>query len=75
VLRWLSAGTAAMNMLAIPAIALVSSMLVLGERLEIIEWTGIACIAGGIIVLSLFAWRASRRGAIDATQVPAIESG
>jgi len=75
VLRWLSAGTAAMNMLAIPAIALVSSMLVLGERLDAVEWTGITCIAGGIIVLSLFAWRAARRGAADSTQVPAIESG
>ena len=75
VLRVLPAGTAALNMLAIPAIALVSSMLVLGERLSGNDWLGIACIAGGLLTISLLAWRAARRSASDVTSVPMIESG
>ncbi len=75
VLRILPAGTAALNMLAIPAIALVSSMLVLGERLAANDWIGIACIAGGLLMISLLAYRAARRSASDATPVPMIESG
>jgi drug/metabolite transporter (DMT)-like permease len=75
VLRVLPAGTAALNMLAIPAIALVSSMLVLGERLSVNDWLGIACIAGGLLTISLLAWRAARRSASDVTSVPVIESG
>ena len=47
VLRFLPAGTAALNMLAIPAIALVSSMMIFDERLNATEWTGIALIASG----------------------------
>ncbi len=42
VLRWLTAGAASLNMLAIPVIALVSSMLFFGERLTPLEWSGIA---------------------------------
>lgn len=62
VLRFLSAGTASPNMLAIPVIALLSSMAVFDERLSESEWTGIACIGAGLFVISFRAWLATRRG-------------
>ncbi len=62
VLRFLPAGTASLNMFAIPVIALTSSMIVFGERLTGSEWLGIACIAAGLVIISVNAWRASRRG-------------
>ncbi|MBK9114550.1 MAG: DMT family transporter [Betaproteobacteria bacterium] len=62
ILRFLPAGTASLNMFAIPVIALVSSMLVFGERLTENEWIGIALIGAGLAIVSLHAWRASRRG-------------
>jgi drug/metabolite transporter (DMT)-like permease len=62
VLRFLPAGTASLNMFAIPVIALVSSMLVFGERLTASEWSGIACIGAGLAIISFNAWRAARRG-------------
>ena len=55
VLRRLSAGTASLNALAIPVIALVGSMLQFGERLSSVEWVGIAFIAAGLAVVT---WRA-----------------
>jgi drug/metabolite transporter (DMT)-like permease len=75
VLRWLPAGTAALNMLAIPAIALVSSMMIFDERLNATEWTGIAFIASGLVIISLLAWMHARRGKGDSPQTPVIESG
>jgi drug/metabolite transporter (DMT)-like permease len=75
VLRWLPAGTAALNMLAIPAIALVSSMMMFDERLNPTEWTGIAFIASGLVIISLLAWMRARRGEDDSPQTPVIESG
>ncbi len=62
VLRYLPASTASLNMLAIPVIALISSMLIFGERLAGNEWLGIGCIAAGLAMVSLRAWMASRRG-------------
>jgi drug/metabolite transporter (DMT)-like permease len=62
VLRFLPAGTASLNMFAIPVIALVSSMLVFGERLTAAEWTGVACIAAGLALIARTAWRDSRAG-------------
>jgi len=62
VLRFLSAGTASLNMLAIPVIALLSSMAVFDEKLTRSEWTGIACIGAGLGVISVRAWLATRRG-------------
>ncbi len=62
VLRFLPAGTASLNMFAIPVIALVSSMLVFDERLTVNEWTGIACIGAGLAIVSFNAWRTSRQG-------------
>ena len=75
VLRWLPAGTAALNMLAIPAIALVSSTIIFDERLNAIEWTGIGFIASGLAIISLLAWMRARRGNDESTQTPVIESG
>jgi drug/metabolite transporter (DMT)-like permease len=65
VLRFLPAGTASLNMFAIPVIALVSSMLVFGERLTANEWIGIACIGAGLAIIGFTAWldaRAGKRG-------------
>lgn len=62
VLRFLPAGTASLNMFAIPVIALVSSMLIFDERLTSNEWAGIACIGAGLAIISANAWRANRRG-------------
>ncbi len=60
VLRFLPAGTASLNMFAVPVIALVSSMLVFGERLTVSEWSGIACIGVGLTIVSVNAWRTRR---------------
>ncbi len=60
ILRFLPAGTASLNMFAIPVIALVSSMLVFGERLTPTEWLGIASIGAGLAIISMNALRARR---------------
>ncbi|MEP6943644.1 MAG: DMT family transporter [Betaproteobacteria bacterium] len=75
VLGVLPAGTASLNMFAIPVIAIVSSMLVFDERISATEWTGIACIGVGLAILSLRAWMETKRGHDEAVQAPAIESG
>jgi drug/metabolite transporter (DMT)-like permease len=59
ILAWLPTGTAALNMLVIPVIALVSSMLVFGERLDPLEWAGIAAIGVGLAIISIRAVRAA----------------
>jgi drug/metabolite transporter (DMT)-like permease len=71
----LPAGTASLNMFAIPVIALISSMLVFGERLTAAEWLGIASIGAGLVIVSLRAWIASRRGEGEVVEAPAIEGG
>jgi drug/metabolite transporter (DMT)-like permease len=72
VLRWLPAGTASLNMFAVPVIALVSSMAIFGERVSVSEWWGIACIGAGLVMISVAALRASRRGSdIAPVAVPA----
>jgi drug/metabolite transporter (DMT)-like permease len=71
VLRWLPAGTASLNMFAVPVIALLSSMAVFGERLATNEWAGIALIAAGLGLIIAQALLAGRRGApLPATPVP-----
>jgi drug/metabolite transporter (DMT)-like permease len=60
ILRYLPAGTASLNMFAIPVIALISSMLVYDEHLTAIEWLGIGCIGAGLVLISLQALRGSR---------------
>ena len=60
VLRFLPAGTASLNMLAIPVIALLSSMLIFGERLDgRASGSASRCIGAGLVIISLHAWRAS----------------
>ncbi len=61
-LRFLPAGTASLNMFAIPVIALLSSMAVFGERLTPTEWTGIGCIGAGLVIVTARAVRAARGG-------------
>jgi drug/metabolite transporter (DMT)-like permease len=75
VLRWLPAGTASLNMFAIPVIALLSSMAIFGERLTRSEWIGIACIGLGLAIISVDAWRASRRGASVVTEPTPLDGG
>jgi len=75
VLRFLPAGTASLNMLAIPVIALLASMLVFGERLAPGEWLGIGCIGTGLALLSLRSWLASRRGEQPAPDPVPLEGG
>ena len=75
VLRWLPAGTASLCMLAIPVIALLSSMLVFAERLTVAEWSGIACVGAGLLIISLRAWRSSRQGKRDVAEPPLFEGG
>jgi drug/metabolite transporter (DMT)-like permease len=75
VLRFLPAGTASLNMFAIPVIALVSSMLVFGEQLAGNEWAGIALIGLGLAIVSFRAVQGSRRGeALPAEPTP-LEGG
>jgi len=62
VLRHLPAGTASLNMFAIPVIALLSSMAIFGERLSAVEWAGIACLGVGLSILSWQSVAAVRRG-------------
>ena len=75
VLVYLPAGTASLNMFAIPVIALTSSMIVFGERLTNAEWLGIASIGAGLAIVSVRAWLSSRRGEVDTIEAPAIEGG
>jgi drug/metabolite transporter (DMT)-like permease len=53
ILERLPAGTASMNMLAIPVITLVSSMIIFGETLSAVEWIGIACIGAGLTLVTV----------------------
>lgn len=62
-LRYLPAGTASLNMMAIPVIALLSSMAFFGERLTVAEWCGIACIGAGLVIVSVHGYYVSRRNA------------
>jgi len=70
ILRFLPAGTASLNMFAIPVIALVSSALVFGERLTAGEWTGIALIGTGLAIVTAIALRSSRRDATALAAAP-----
>lgn len=62
VLRWLPAGTASLNMFAIPVIALLSSMVIFDERLADNEWVGIGLIGAGLALITAEALVANRRG-------------
>ncbi|MEP7183534.1 MAG: DMT family transporter [Betaproteobacteria bacterium] len=75
VLRFLPAGTASLNILAIPAIALISSMAIFGERLTVAEWSGIALIGAGLVIVSVRAWRAGHRGESSPPAPTPLEGG
>lgn len=75
VLRYLPAGTASLNMFAIPVIALLSSMAIFGEQLTRNEWIGIGCIGTGLAIISLDAWLRSRRGAPAAIEPTPLDGG
>jgi drug/metabolite transporter (DMT)-like permease len=70
VLRWLPAGTASLNMFAIPVIALLSSMAVFGERLAANEWIGIALIGVGLALITIEALRGGRGAPLPAEPTP-----
>ena len=72
ILRFLPAGTASLNMFAIPVIALVASALVFGERLAPGEWAGIGLIGAGLAIVTALALRSARR---DATALAAAAPG
>jgi drug/metabolite transporter (DMT)-like permease len=61
ILRWLPAGTASLNMFAVPVIALLSSMAFFGERLASNEWWGIALIGIGLGLIAVEALRHGRQ--------------
>ena len=63
VLRWLPAGTASLNMFAIPVIALVASMAIFGERLARNEWQGIGLIGVGLALITAYSLIGARRRA------------
>ena len=75
VLRWLPAGTASLNIFAIPVIALLSSMAVFGERLTRNEWIGIGCIGAGLALISADAWLGNRRAGQAVTEPTPLEGG
>jgi drug/metabolite transporter (DMT)-like permease len=75
ILRWLPAGTASLNMFAIPVIALLSSMAVFGERLTRNEWIGIGCIGVGLAIISADAWFGNRRAGQAVTEPTPLEGG
>jgi drug/metabolite transporter (DMT)-like permease len=52
---------ASLSVLGTPVVAIVSARLLLGEEFKISELTGILLIGGGLALLSLIGWAASRR--------------
>ena len=74
VLKHLPAGTASLNMFAIPVIALIASMLVFGEALSRHEWLGIGAIGLGLAIITLRAWRAVRQSGPSQELAP-LEGG
>ena len=75
VLRILPAGTASLNMFAVPVIALLGSMAVFDERLTSNEWAGIVCISAGLAIVAFNTWRASRRGEAELPVPTPLDGG
>ena len=55
---------ASLSVLGTPVVAIVSSRLMLNEEFKLSELTGILLIGGGLALLSLLGWAASRRNAM-----------
>ena len=62
VLRWLPAGTASLNMFAIPVIALCRRWSCSASGSRATSGSASRCIGAGLAIISVDAWRASRRG-------------
>ena len=75
VLRWLPAGTASLNMLVIPVIALLSSMVVFDEKLAANEWAGIALIGCGLAVITAVGIAGGRRARMLPADPTPLEGG
>jgi len=75
VLRWLPAGTASLNMFAVPVIALLSSMAVFDERLAANEWIGIGLIGIGLALISAQALAGGRRRTALPAEPTPLEGG
>ena len=75
VLRWLPAGTASLNMLVIPVIALLSSMGVFDEKLAANEWGGIALIGSGLAVITAIGIAGGRRARMLPADPTPLEGG
>jgi len=75
VLRWMPAGTASLNMLAIPVIALLSSMTVFDERLAGNEWAGIGLIGAGLALITALALAGGRRASLLPADPTPLEGG
>ena len=75
VLRWMPAGTASLNMLAIPVIALLSSMIVFDERLAGNEWAGIGLIGAGLALITALALAGGRRASLLPADPTPLEGG
>ena len=74
ILRHLPAGTASLNMFAIPVVALSASRVIFGEVLSRNEWLGMAAIALGLVILTVRALRSS--GSADPLRdAPPAEGG
>jgi drug/metabolite transporter (DMT)-like permease len=55
---------ASLSVLGTPVVAIVSSRLMLGEEFKYSEMSGILLIGGGLVLLTLIGWAASRRSAM-----------
>jgi drug/metabolite transporter (DMT)-like permease len=60
---------ASLSVLGTPVVAILSSRLTFGEEFKTTEVAGILLIGGGLILLSLLSWAASRRSPVVATRV------
>jgi len=53
---------ASLSVLGTPVVAIISSRMMLGEEFKMSEVTGMLLIGGGLALLTLIGWAASRRG-------------
>jgi len=60
---------ASLSVLGTPVVAILSSRLIFGEQFKGMEVAGIALIGGGLMLLSLIGWAASRRNPVQAVAV------